>query len=85
MYARVSKRNIWDAKREQRILEERNEQSIRTAWRIIHAWIKAQLALIEVNMVSVQQVFLPYTIMSDNRTLSEHIESNPEFLLGDGK
>jgi hypothetical protein len=45
---------------------------------------EAQLALIEVNMVSIQQVFLPYSIMNDGRTLSEHVESNPSFLLGDG-
>lgn len=61
-----------------------DEQAIRTAWRIIHAWIRAQLALVEVNMVTIPQVFLPYAIMKDGRTLTEHIESNPNFLLGEG-
>jgi hypothetical protein len=62
-----------------------DEQAIRTAWRIIHAWVKAQLALVEVNMVTVPQVFLPYAIMKDGRTLSEHVSDDPNFLLGDGK
>lgn len=57
-------------------------QAIRTAWRIIHAWVDAQLALVEVNMVTIPQIFLPYTIMADNRTLAEHFDKDPEFLLG---
>lgn len=61
-----------------------DNQSIRTAWRIILKWIDAQLALVEVNMVSVPQIFLPYTIMRDNRTLAEHVADDPQFLLGKG-
>lgn len=61
-----------------------DQQSVRTAWRIIKDWVEAQLALVEVNMVTIPQVFLPYAIMRDGRTLAEHVESNPSFLLGDG-
>ncbi len=43
------------------------------------------MALVETQMVTTQQVFLPYTVMSDGRTLSEHVETIPDFLLGDGK
>lgn len=57
------------------------EQAIRVAWRIIHTWIKGQLAMVEVNMVTIPQVFLPYAIMKDGRTLSEQVTSNPQFLL----
>lgn len=77
-------RNIYDHKRAARLREEREAQAIRTAWRIIKDWIQAQLALVEVNMVTVPQVFLPYAIMKDGRTLAEHVETNPGFLLGDG-
>ena len=42
-------------------------------------------SLVEVNMVTVPQVILPYAVMGHNRTLSEHIENNPCFLLGEGK
>ncbi len=60
------------------------EQAIRVAWRIIQTWIKGQLAMVEVNMVTIPQVFLPYAIMKDDRTLSEHVAENPQNLLGGG-
>ncbi len=66
-------------------MKEEDEHSQRVAWRIIKDWIEAQLAMVEVNMVTVPQVFLPYAIMADGRTLSEHIESDPGMLLGQGK
>lgn len=62
-----------------------DNQAVRTAWRIIKDWIEAQLALVEVNMVTIPQVFLPYAIMRNGQTLSEHIAQNPSYLLGDGK
>lgn len=55
-------------------------QAIRTAWRIILVWIEAQLALVEVHMATVPQIFLPYAIMPNGKTLSEHIADNPTFL-----
>ena len=58
-----------------------DNQSIRTAWRILLVWIEAQLNLVEINMVTIPQVFLPYAIMADDRTLSEHVADNPGFLL----
>lgn len=61
------------------------EQAIRVAWRIIQTWIKGQLAMVEVNMVTIPQVFLPYAIMKDDRTLSEHVAENPQYLLGGGE
>lgn len=60
------------------------EQAVRTAWRIVKDWVEAQMALVETKMVTTQQVFLPYAVMKDGRTLSEHIEDNPKFLLGEG-
>lgn len=80
-----NERNIYDVKRRQRIEDERKAQAIRTAWRIIHTWVKAQLALVEVNMVTVPQIFLPYAVMRDGRTLAEHVETDPSKLLGDGQ
>jgi hypothetical protein len=62
-------------------INDSEEHAIKVAWRIIQDWIIAQLALVEVNMTTVPQVFLPYTIMRDGRTLSEHVETDPNFLL----
>lgn len=50
------------------------EQAKRVGWRIIKDWLEAQLALIELKMVKIQEIFLPYTIGIDGRTLYEQIE-----------
>lgn len=70
--ARLRKGETWD------------DQAVRVAWRIIHDWVAAQLALVEVNMVTVPQVFLPYAITKDGRTLGEVVLSDPGRLLGSG-
>lgn len=57
-------------------------QAIRTAWRVIKVWVDAQLTLVEVNMVTVPQVFLPYALTNDGRTLAEKLTDNPGLLLG---
>lgn len=41
----------------------------RVAWRILHDWIAAQLALIETQMVTLPQVMLPYHVTSDGLTV----------------
>lgn len=61
------------------------EQAVRTAWRIVKDWVEAQMALVETKMVTAQQVFLPYAVMKDGRTLSEHVTDDPKFLLGNGE
>lgn len=63
-------------------IKDKEAQAPRVAWRILHEWIRAQLSLVEVNMVTIPQVFLPYTIMSDGRTLAEKVAEDPRFLLG---
>ena len=48
--------------------DARMEQANRTAWRIIKNWMLAQMALIETNMATMDQVFLPY-LLTDGQTL----------------
>lgn len=50
------------------------EQAQRTAWRNIKDWIDAQIALIETEMVTMQEVFFPYIVMGEN-TIFERFES----------
>lgn len=69
--------------REKRIKDD-DDQAIRVAWRIIKDWVEAQMALVDVNMATVPQIFLPYAIMKDDRTLAEHVSEDPGFLLGSG-
>lgn len=47
------------------------EQAIRVAWRIVKDWVAAQMAILETEMVRMEQVFLPYVITQSGKTLYE--------------
>lgn len=57
------------------VLTKLHNQAERTAWRIIHWWLKAQLALIQTQMVTVTEVFLPYMLVAENQTLYQQLSS----------
>ena len=46
----------------------RMDQSRRTAWRIIKDWVEAQMALLDTEMVDMEEIFLPYMV-EDGKTL----------------
>ena len=50
------------------------EQAERVAWRILKDWIEAQMALLDINMVKSEEVFMPYIVASNGRTLFEKFE-----------
>ena len=52
----------------------RVQQANRTAWRIIKEWILAQMALIETEMVTVEEVFLPY-MLTGKQTLYQALSN----------
>lgn len=47
------------------------EQAGRTAWRILKDWLEAQVAIINAQMVSLDEVMLPYLRVDGGRTLYE--------------
>lgn len=47
------------------------EQATRVGWRILKDWVEAQLALIETNMVTLEQVFLPFAQNAAGQTVYE--------------
>jgi hypothetical protein len=49
------------------------EHARNVAWRVIKNWIEAQLAIIETGMVSMEQVFLPYVVTDNGRTVFERL------------
>lgn len=54
---------------------KKNEEHAKcVAWRILKDWVEAQLAILETNMVKLDQVFLPYA-MRNGQTLYEHVKS----------
>jgi hypothetical protein len=61
------------------------DQAERTAWRILYAWIVAQMAIIEANMAAVEEVFLPYMITAGNQTVYEAFKTEQLKLMGDAQ
>ena len=56
------------------------DQARRIAWRILKDWTEAQLAIIESGMVTTEEVFLPYLLDNNDRTLFEVMENRWKML-----
>lgn len=59
------------------------DQALKIAWRILKDWVAAQMAIIETEMVSMDEVFLPYIITKTGNTLYWEIYSRG-YLLNEG-
>lgn len=57
------------------------DQALRVAWRIVKSWVEAQMALLETQMVKMEQIFLPYAIVRGGKTLFESLQSGNYALL----
>jgi hypothetical protein len=58
------------------------QQAERIAWRICKSWLEAQITLINLEQAKIEEVFLPYLVLPNNKTLFETMEHN-QFLLPD--
>lgn len=63
-----------------------DDYAYRVAWRILRDWVDVQCALIAIKQVQLQQVFLPYAIHRNGKTVYENMLDNPDngLLLGPG-
>lgn len=52
------------------------EQAARVGWRILKDWVEAQLAIIETGMVTLDQVMLPYMLVSANKTMYQALATS---------
>lgn len=53
--------------------QKTREQASRVAWRIVKDWVEAQIAIIEADMATLPQVFLPY-MQTESGTVYECFE-----------
>jgi hypothetical protein len=53
---------------------KRRQQAYRIAWKNIHDWIAAQMALLDIEQVKLEEIFLPYITNSHGTTLFEVYE-----------
>ena len=57
------------------------QQAVRIAWRIVKDWVRAQMAILETEMVKMEQIFLPYMITKNNQTLYESMVDRGFYLI----
>lgn len=51
-------------------------QARRVAWRILRQWIEAQLAMVQLGMTKIEEVFLPYAQDETGRTVFEKLQES---------
>ncbi len=59
------------------------EQANKVAWRIIKDWVDAQMAILEAEMVEMEEIFLPYMINNNGQTLYQAFKNNQLMLKGE--
>ena len=59
------------------------EQAERVAWRIVKDWVEAQMAILESEMVQMDEIFLPYMIDGKGQTLFQAYRNNQLLLSGE--
>ena len=52
------------------------EQAERVEWRIVKDWVEAQMAILESEMVQMEEIFLPYMVSASGQTLFEAYQNN---------
>ena len=60
------------------------EQAERVAWRIVKDWVEAQMAILESEMVQMDEIFLPYMLSNSGQTVFEAYRNN-QLALGGGE
>lgn len=61
-------------------IKDTREQAERVAWRILKDWVEAQMALLDIEMVRFEEIFLPYIETDNGQTIYERLEEK-QFLL----
>ena len=52
------------------------EQAERVAWRIVKDWVAAQMAILESEMVQLDEIFLPYMVNREGNTFYQLYRAN---------
>lgn len=61
-------------------IKDTRQQAERVAWRILKDWVEAQMALLDIEMVRFEEIFLPYIETDNGQTIFDRLEKQ-QFLL----
>lgn len=53
-----------------------DDHAYRVSWAILNDWIEAQMAILASETVTMPQLFLPYAMSADGKTLFEKVENS---------
>jgi hypothetical protein len=59
-------------------------QPYRTGWKNIHDWIVSQMAMLDTEMVKIEEVFLPYLMHKSGQSVFEWMEGR-NYMLPSGE
>lgn len=63
-------------------IKDTREQAERVAWRILKDWVESQMALLDIELVQFEEIFLPYIETNNGQTVYERLGER-RFLLED--
>ena len=63
-------------------IKDTRDQAERVAWRILKDWVEAQMALLDIEMVRLEEIFLPYIQTNNGQTVYERLEEKRFMLEG---
>lgn len=75
----------WDTQYQEQRKAKIKEQAYRVAWRILKDWIRAQMAILETEMVTIDQIFLPYMEVDQGKLLYEAMRDHRFQITGGDK
>lgn len=58
------------------------EQAEKVSWRILKDWVEAQMALLDIEMAKLEEIFMPYIIDRSGQTLFEKLKRQQFYLEG---
>lgn len=67
------------------VAAEAYEQAVRTRWRALLLIIKAKLEAVDSGIMTIEDEFLPYTVLGDGRTVAEHIQPRLDAAIASGE
>lgn len=59
------------------------DQAERVAWRNLKDWVEAQMALIDIDQVVLEEVFMPYIVDNNGKTLFDRVKEQQFLLIGE--
>ena len=65
--------------------DQDKEQAKRIAWRILKDWVEAQMAILDAEMVKMEEIFLPYLTDNNGQTMFQRLQERGFLQLAAGE